>query len=74
MALKDPVGGTGPIDSLTELRRRMSLYAQLMCADAVALDKVKEFSNIAGKIIKSVAVQAEIAAINKERADIPYAK
>lgn len=74
MALKDPVGGPGPINNLTELRRRMSLYAELMCADAVPLPKVKEFANIAGKIIKSVAVQAEIAALNKEKLDIPYGK
>jgi hypothetical protein len=74
MSLKDPVGGTGPIDNLTELRRRMALYAQLMCADAVPLPKVKEFANLAGKIIKSVAVQAEIAALAKEKPDIPWAK
>jgi hypothetical protein len=59
---------------MTQLRNHMLAYADAMRADAVPLAKVKEYANLAGKIIKSAAVQVEYAVARKEKPEVPFLK
>lgn len=74
MSLKEPLGGKTPTTNLTELWAQLATIFDAMRADAVPLDKAKEFANVAGKMIKLVAVQTEYAHARKEKPDIPAAK
>lgn len=72
MTLKTPFNGSTPTTTMTQLRDHMNAYFDAMRADAVSLDKVKEVANLAGKIIKSAAVQIEYAHMRKEKHEIPF--
>ena len=74
MALKNPLGGAQPVTSMTELRQQLLNVFDAIRADAVPLGKAKEMANVAGKIIKSAAVQVEYAVARKETPDIPFLK
>lgn len=60
--------------NLTELRLDLLEAYRDVKSDSLNIQKAKELSNLAGKIIKSVAVQIEYANIRKETPDIPFAK
>lgn len=74
MSLKEPLGGKEPTTNLTELWSRLAIIFDAMRADSVPLGKAKEFANVAGKMIKLVAVQVEYSHARKEKPDIPAAR
>lgn len=74
MALKEPLGGTEPTTNLTQLWRRLAVVFDAQRAQAISPDQAKEMANVAGKMIKIVAVQNEYAHLRKEMPDIPMAK
>jgi hypothetical protein len=74
MSLKEPLGGTVAPATMTQLRDRLLLILQAQCAEAISPDKAKEMANVAGKIIKSAAVQSEWAQYRKDTSDIPFLK
>ncbi len=74
MALKEPFNGSAPTNNMTQLRNHMLAYADALRADSVPLAKVKEYANLAGKIIKSAATQVDYAVARKEKPDVPFLK
>ena len=74
MALKVPFNGSGNTETMTQLRDHLLAYADALRADSVPLAKVKEYANIAGKIIKSATSQIEYAVARKEKPEIPFMK
>lgn len=74
MALKDPLGGKEPTTNLTQLWKHLAAVFDAQRADAIPHEKAKEMANVAGKMIKIVAVQTEYANSRKETPDIPMAK
>jgi len=74
MSLKNPLGGNMKVESMTQLRDFLLLVINEMRADAVPLGKVKEYANVAGKVIKSASVQVEYSVARKEKPEIPFLK
>lgn len=74
MALKEPLGGKVAPATVTELRDRLLLVLQRQCEDAISPEKAKEMANVAGKIIKSAAVQSEWQQFLKDSTPIPFLK
>lgn len=63
-----------PPANVTALRDDMcQVYAEVR-AGLIEIDRAKEVSNAAGKILKSVAVQLEYAKLRKEKPNIPFVK
>jgi hypothetical protein len=60
--------------TLTDLRLSLADVFRELRDGEIKGDAAKELANVAGKIIKSVAVQVEYAALRKEKPDIPFAK
>lgn len=60
--------------SMTELRDRLNVIFGSLENDTIKDGRAKELANVAGKIIKSAAVQCEYAALRKEKPEIPFLK
>lgn len=60
--------------NVTELRDRLARIWGSLDREEIEIGRAKELANVAGKIIKSVAVQCEYSALRKETPDIPFAK
>lgn len=74
MTAINPVGGKSATTSMTDLRNKLLDIFDSLRASAIPLDRAKELSNAAGKIINSARAEIEYAKARKETPDIPFMK
>lgn len=74
MTLETPIGNDEAPLTITQLRDRLLLLFQRQCERAITPEEAREIANVAGKVIKSAAVQSEWAQFRKDTSDIPFLK
>jgi len=62
------------INNIEELRLELIAAFEMVKNDPKRVPQGKELGNIAGKVINSVKIQLEYAALRKETPDIPFLK
>lgn len=60
--------------SMTDLRNHLLETFDALRGNAMALDKAKEISNVAGKVISTAKSQVEYSAARKEKPRVPFMK
>lgn len=60
--------------SMTELRDRLLMVFGQLLRGETDTQEAKQIANVAGKIIKSVAVHCEYSALRKEVPNLPFMK
>lgn len=72
MTTKKQKKPTRPTSTMTDLRNHLLETFDDVRNNAVPLDKAKEISSLAGKVINSAKVQVEYAVARKEKPRVPF--